>query len=319
MSESSPSRLSPSALVAFALGVSSLALSLATALPALYVGLRAVRAINGDDGRIRGRRLAIAGMALGAFSTFATAIGVVALVLLNLQTGSDLAQCSNNLRRIGQAANRYYDLHDKQFPSATVPNPLLAPERRLSWQAALAPLLSEGAKADRKWEKLAGEIDFKDAWDSASNDGPRRTNVTPFRCPTFAGNFSHGQSGLTSYVGVAGVGFEAARLPLKDPQAGFFGFDRTLTRSDISASLGSTMMAVETTRDNGDWLAGGLATERGLDPDCDRYIGSGRPYGGLHPEGMNILWADGSVQVKNDRIDPAVFRLLARINRPADQ
>src|SRR5262249_1551333 len=154
------------AVVAFVLGVSSLFLSVVTALPALYVGLQGVRVVNGSDGRLRGRRLAIAGLILGAISTLVTVLGSAALVLLLVQDKSHLAGCSNNLRLIGQAVNRYSDHNNEQFPPGTVPNASLTPERRLSWEADIVPFLSEGTPAGKKWEKLADEIAFKEAWDA---------------------------------------------------------------------------------------------------------------------------------------------------------
>jgi prepilin-type processing-associated H-X9-DG protein len=325
MSEPAKPRLSKAAVVAFVLGVSSLILLVVTALPALYIGLVAVRAVNGSDGQLRGGRLAVAGLILGGFSTLVTVLGCIALVLLNVQDKSQLAGCRNNLRQIGQAVATYYDHHPDvdhprgRFPSAVVPNSALPPERRLSWQAAVLPSLVDTTPAGKKREKLAGEIAFEESWDSPANGGPRQANVAPFLCPVFAHEFTAGQAGLTSYVGVAGVGADAASLSKDNPRAGFFGYDRILTRSDISAATGSTMMVVETTRDNGPWLAGGPPTVRVLDADGDRYLGVGQPFGGLHRGGLNVLWADGSVGFVNDQIAPAVFRTLSRINREAGE
>ncbi len=310
------SRLSKSALAAFVLGLVSPLLSVVAALPALYVGWRAVRAINSSDGRLYGCGLAIAGLVLGAAVTVVTILGCAAWLLLLAQEKSYLAGCSNNLRLIGQAVSRYGDHNNGQFPPATVPNASLTPERRLSWQAALVPYLSEGTPAGKKWEELAREIAFKEAWDASANDAPRQKNVAPFLCPTFARAFAEGRKGLTAYVGVAGIGDNAAALPLTDPRAGFFGYDRILTRDAITAGSSMTMMTLETTRDNGPWLAGGPPTVRGLDPDGERYIGLRQPFGGLHHEGCNVLWADGSVHPVNDNIDPNIFRGAARIARP---
>jgi prepilin-type processing-associated H-X9-DG protein len=319
MSEPTGSRPSTAAVVTFVLGVSSLVLSLVTALPALYLGVRAVRAINSSDGRIGGRRLAIAGMAVACFTTLATILGSAALVLLQLQDKSYQVGCANNLRAIGEAVNAYSDLHNGQFPAATVPNPGLTPEHRLSWQAPILPVLSRGARAGDKWDKLAADIASGDAWDAPSNAGPRKTNVTTFLCPAFVRGFSGGQPGLTAYVGIAGVGLDAAGLSKEDPRAGFFGYDRTIARSDLSAGISFTMMATETARDNGPWLAGGNPTTRGLDPACEQYLGFRQPLGGLHRDGANVLWADGSVRFLKADIPPADFRASARIHRSADE
>ncbi len=319
MTEVKHSRLCMSAVAAFVLGVSSLVLSLLTALPALYVGLRAVREINSGDGRLRGHRLAIAGLILGAAVTLVTVIGSAALVLLLAQERSQRAGCTNNLRQIGEAVHKYHDLHDNQFPAATVWNASLSPEQRLSWQAVVLPFLAENTPAGKKWAKLAGEIAFQDAWDVPANAEPRRTTVSTFLCPAFAQGFSTGQLGLTCYVGVAGVGLDAASLPLSNPQAGFFGYNRTLKEANISASLSSTMMVVETTCDNGPWIAGGPPTVRGLDPNCNQYTGYLQPFGGLHLHGLNVLWADGSVRFVDDGKPADDFRALAQINRGALQ
>jgi prepilin-type processing-associated H-X9-DG protein len=313
------SRLSKTAVVAFVLGVSSLLLSVATGLPALFVGFRAVRAINLSDGRLRGQRLAFAGLILASLTTLVTVLGSAALVLLFAQDKSHLAGCTNNLGLIGRAVNRYSDHHDGHFPPGTVANASLTPERRLSWEAAIVPFFSEGTPAGKKWEELAGEIAFEKAWDAPANEGPRRKNVAPFLCPAFVRGFSDGQKGLTAYVGVAGVGEDAATLPLTDSRAGFFGYDRTLTRQDITAGISTTMMATETARDNGFWLAGGPPTVRGLDPDCTRYLGLGQPFGGLHREGCNVLWADGSARPAHDDIAPKRFRDSSRIARTDDE
>lgn len=315
MSEAGPPRLSKTALLAFVLGLCSLSpLSIVTALPALYFGIQGVRAVNRSDGRLWGQRLAVAGLLLGAVVTLAGGIGLVAMGLLFVQEKNYRAGCTNNLRQIGQAIQRYSDHHDHVFPPGTVPNAALKPARRLSWQAALVPFLAEGRPTDRKWEKLAETIDFQEAWDAPANAG-LRCNAAPSLCPAFARQLAPGRIGLTSYIGIAGVGRDAATLPLSDPNAGFFGYDRLLHPSDITARLAATMAAIETCRDNGPWPAGGPATVRGLEPDSERYIGTDTAFGGLHRDGANVLWADGSVRIVTEEIDPDLLRRQARIAR----
>lgn len=79
------------------------------------------------------------------------------------------------------------------------------------------------------------------------------------------------------------------------------------------------MTVVETTQDNGPWLAGGPPTVRGLDPSVESYIGYGRPFGGLHRDGLNVLWADGSVRIVSNGVASPEFRAMARINRDASE
>jgi prepilin-type processing-associated H-X9-DG protein len=318
MPEELQPRLSRIAVAACILGLSSLVFSVVTGFPALFAGLWAVRAVNRSDGRLRGRTAALIGLIVSAGTTLLTIIGVGALVLLVLQDKSQRAECTNDLRQIGQAINAYRDSHEGKFPSGTVRNARLPPEKRLSWQPAIMTHLAAGTPAGKKWQTIAGGVAFDDAWDAPSNVGPRQTNVPVFLCPAFRSLTSE-HTGLTSYVGIAGVGVDAAHYSRDDSQAGFFGYDRVLEAADISSGTSKTMMVVETTQDNGLWLAGGTPTVRGLDPSVESYIGSGRSFGGLHRDGLNVLWADGSVRLVNERMAPLEFRASARIHRDAGE
>ena len=77
------------------------------------------------------------------------------------------------------------------------------------------------------------------------------------------------------------------------------------------------MMAAETALDNGPWAAA-ERTVRGLDPAQKPYIGPGRPFGGLHARGLNVLWADGSVRFVTADIKPEVFAIQTTIAREKD-
>lgn len=318
MSEATPARLSKTALAAFVLGASSLFFLLATALPALYLSVQAIRTINRSDGRLRGRRFAIAGLALSVFMTAATILGSIAMILLYLQEKSHVAACANNLRQIGEAIQNYSNHNDHILPPGTVPNPALAPRHRLSWQAAVLPYLAVGGaggkKAGTPGKKWAVEIDFHEAWDAAANAGLRR-NVPPFLCPAFAHELGPDQVGWTAYVGISGIGEDAATLPRSDARAGFFGYDRLLRAGDIATRMDATLSAIETTHENGPWPAGGPPTVRGMPLEGDRYIGKEAAFGGLHRPGANVLWADGSVRLVTEKIDPELFRNAARISR----
>lgn len=318
MPEATQSRLSKGALAAFVLGASSLLLSLATALPALYLGVHAIRTINRSEGRLRGQRLAVAGLVLCALSTVLTVAGSLCMVLLYVQEIHHVAACTNNLRRIGESISNYSDHNDHYYPPGTVPNAALKPQQRLSWEAAIVPYFLEGGtagkKAGKQWEKLAEEIALKEAWDAPANAGLRK-NVLVFQCPAFTHELSPGQVGLTSYAGVAGVGEDAVTLPRSDANAGFFGYDRLLRESDISSRLDATMTAIETTQANGPWPAGGPPTVRGVPLDCIRSIGKDAAFGGLHRAGANVLWADGSVRIVTEKIDPELFCQETRIAR----
>jgi prepilin-type processing-associated H-X9-DG protein len=305
-------RLSLAALLSVVLGLFPL-----TGVPALLLGLAGLRAVNGSAGRLRGRRLALAGMALGAVGTAVLAVGLVLIVVFHLRSVSERAECVNNLRQIGMAINRYAEAHNGELPPGTVPNAALPPERRLSWMAAVLPDLAQGPPAGKKpapkWHALAGKLDLARAWDDPANAEAVGGDVPAYLCPDLDRRGALRRPGLTTYVGLAGVDPDAARLPKDDRRAGVFGYDRVITRQDATAGISFTMMVAETRRDLGPWVAGGPATVRGLAPDETRYVGAGRPFGGLHPGGANVLWVDTSVRFVKDSVAPEVFRSQATL------
>jgi len=42
-------------------------------------------------------------------------------------------------------------------------------------------------------------------------------------------------------------------------------------------------------------------------------IGRGRPFGGYHPGGANVAFADGSIKFLRETIDPKVFEALSTV------
>jgi prepilin-type processing-associated H-X9-DG protein len=258
-------------------------------------------------------------MLLGAAGTAVLAAGLVLVVVFHLRSVSQQAECANHLREVGMGINRYAEAHNGELPPGTVPNAALEPGRRLSWLAAVLPYLTEGQAADKKppaqkkWQALAGQLDLNRAWDEPPNAEAAGVNVPAYLCPSLGQPDPLRQPGLTTYVGLAGVGPDAARLPKTDRGAGVFGHDRVLTRQDVTAGISFTMMAAETTRDLGPWVSGGPATVRGLAPGETHYVGVGRPFGGLHPAGANVLWVDTSVRFVKDSVAPEVFRAQATL------
>jgi prepilin-type processing-associated H-X9-DG protein len=307
-------RLSLAALLSVPLGLFPV-----TGVPAMLLGLAGLRAVNASDGRLRGRRLALAGMTLGALGTALLAIGTLLVIVFQLRTVSQRAECANHLREIGMGINRYAEAHNGELPPGTVANAALPPQRRLSWMAAVLPFLTEGAAAgpkrpaEKKWQALAGKLDLERAWDDPANAAASGVNVPAYFCPALVRPDPLRQPGLTTYVGLAGVGPDAARLPKQDRRAGVFGYDRVITRQDVTAGISFTMMVAETTRDLGPWAAGGPPTVRGLAPDETHYVGVGRPFGGLHPDGANVLWVDTSVRLVKSAVAPEVFRAQATL------
>lgn len=134
-----------------------------------------------------------------------------------------------------------------------------------------------------------------------------------FLCPSASARTNPAGYGLTTYVGVGGVGRDAPTLSPDHPRAGLFG-TREGTRVDqVKDGLATTMAVIETARENGPWRAPGLSTMRALDPSRKPYLGEGRQFGGLHREGAMVLFADGAVRFVGEGIDPTVFEAMATI------
>jgi hypothetical protein len=302
-------RRSRAAWLSLALGLASLPL-FPVALPALVIGLRALRAINESDGELRGGRLAAAGVALAACGLALPALGLVAMLALAAQAKSQRVACGNHLRQIGVALNKYADAHDG-FPAATADPADLLPPRRLSWLADVLPLLAEGTPVNAAYQSVAAGVDRRRGWDDPANAAALAARVGMFRCPSHPGPVTN----ATSYVGLAGVNPDAAGLKRDDLRAGVFGHDRGVKRQEVTAGISFTMMALETAHDNGPWLAGGFPTARGLDPGVEKYSGPGRPFGGLHAGVVQVLWVDASVRPLSDATPGELFRRQVTLRR----
>jgi hypothetical protein len=132
-----------------------------------------------------------------------------------------------------------------------------------------------------------------------------------------------GWPGPASYVGVAGVGADAAGRPAGYPGLGLFGHDRKTRREDIKDGAATTMTVIETTWKNGPWTAGGYPTVRGLEPSATPYLGPGGQFGSNHWQGSlfssnspsitKAVFADCSVRSITDSISPDVLEALATI------
>ena len=122
----------------------------------------------------------------------------------------------------------------------------------------------------------------------------------------------NGREGTTHYVGMAGIGKDAADLKVNDPKAGIFGHNRQTRIRDIRDGTSNTIAISEASDHFGPWAQGGRSTIRGLteEPYINGPDGIGSPF----PGGMNAGLSDGSVRFISENIDPEVFKALITIN-----
>jgi prepilin-type processing-associated H-X9-DG protein len=241
--------------------------------------------------------------------------GMILPAVVQIREAGRRVGCASNLRLLGLALHGYHAV-SRTFPPGTILNSELPPEKRLSWARSIWGFI------EARPELL---IDNSKAWDADENREPKEHfrppkfpedkieavgDVPVFLCPGNPQRLPADLPAVLHYVGIAGVGSEAAALA-DDERAGVFGYDRHTRRQDIMDGEAVTLLLAETALDNGPWTAGGPSTVRGLDPARQPYLGSGRQFGGTHLGVANSLFADGSVRFLNKSIDAKLFEVLA--------
>lgn len=269
--------------------------------------------------RLWTRTSVVVGIAIGVL-----VLAFAALLVLRVREEAFRMQCASNLRELGVATHNYHN--DFNFlPPGTRPNPALPPEKRLSWHTQVWFYIRGGMKPDldeslawddpknaqaRLWERTGGP----DSWVVNDYDWPM------FRCPA-AGKPPQGERpSPTHYVGIAGLGPDAASLPLNDPRIGILGYHRKCTLRMLTEGDGAshTMMLAETVTNPGPWTAGGTSTVRGLLPGSP-YVGWEGQFSNRHRcerfggNATNIVFADCAIRSVSGNIDAKIFEAWATI------
>jgi prepilin-type processing-associated H-X9-DG protein len=258
---------------------------------------------------------------VGLFALLAVCSGTVCFIR-ERQVSSDRERCRRNIRGFALALVAHDTVHGT-FPRGTLSCGNLSPEQRLSWVSLVlnwtdcyqSSFLFEPHKP---WDSPGNLLPRIDSW---FPDGPDRIRASPepprlsplLMCPANHCKVGQGLPGPMHYVGIAGSGTDAPSLPTGHRRAGIFGYDRQTQLVDIPDGASITMMLAETTLANGPWTAGGPPTVRGLDQGRQPYLGHGRQFGGAHPGGAMVAFADGSVRFVSETIAPSVFEAISTI------
>lgn len=197
-----------------------------------------------------------------------------------------------------------YEKTAGSFPAGAAGAQLLPPETRLSWLATLLPYYDH-----LDWHE---QLNFGRAWNDAAN---QRVTRRPFELvvnPSLGPATTKAGFPISHYVGVAGMGGDAANLEASDPRAGVFGFRPRPRRDQIPDGASHTIALAGVQKQLGPWASGGAATVRGF--TRQPYIHGPDGFGSGQPDGMVVGMADGSVRFLSKDIDPAVLALLVTAN-----
>lgn len=255
--------------------------------------------------------------------------GLAVIGIQRMRGAAARTQCTNNLKLVALGLHNYASTYDGKLPAGTVWCEGLAWDKRLSWYVEAIPFV----------DQFFLSFDRKLPWDAdpnlaptflASGDGQparyeRAVELSPrfFHCPAGPEPRMPGKPGVTHYVGIAGVGSDAAERYAGCLGNGVFGYDRVIRLKDITDGTANTLAVAETTLDNGPWTAGGRPTVRALDPLADGpYVGPGGQFSAAHTSGRitlspagvtNAAMADGAVRSLSQNIDRQVIEALATI------
>lgn len=217
----------------------------------------------------------------------------------NDENTADIAATVNApLERLGALLLEYVEI-EGAFPAGTVSAPNLPVDQRLSWQAVLANRLDD----------VHPSVSWDHAWNDPVNDLFVRRRLREFQNPGVAPLTGDDGYPATHFVGVAGVGADAARLPISDLRAGIFGDSRRTRLADIRDGTSNTWLALGVREQLGSWGAGGRSTVRGL--SREPYVNGPDGFGTGEADAMHVLFADGSVRKVGAGTDPRLLRSMA--------
>jgi hypothetical protein len=211
-------------------------------------------------------------------------------------------KAAGRLDRLGASLQNHLAM-ENSFPAGTSPSASQLPAvARLSWQAILADRF-EASHSHPIWDR---------SWNDPVNDAFVRRRLLEFQNPAITELTGADGYPATHFVGVAGVGEDAAKLDASDPRAGIFAEDRTTRLDDVRDGLSNTWLVLGARDQLGSWAAGGHPTVRPItrDPVVNGPDGIGTGQG----DSMLVLLADGSVRAVSAATDPRRLRAMATIN-----
>jgi len=217
-----------------------------------------------------------------------------------LATDADLSHHKTIVEGLSAAAQS-----DGNWPMGAAGAAQLRAETRLSWIASMLPYLEGG-------EEMHRQLNFFRSWNDPANLQLTRRPLDVFTNPRLGPSVTKAGFPTTHYVGVAGLGADAASLDPANPRAGVFNVRHRVSLDDIADGTSQTIAVLGVTGRLGPWAAGGDATVRPL--TAEPYINGPDHFGSGMSQGMFASMVDGSVRFIAADIDPHVLEQLVTIN-----
>jgi hypothetical protein len=244
-------------------------------------------------------------------SILGTCAGLVIPAIAKVRDSARRISCQNNLHQIGLALGNYHDCVDR-YPAGAmtvresssdnvshslcmIQNGAVPPEKRLSWLVDLMPYVEQ--------DNIYNRIDKEQSWDAEENRFAALLSLKWVRCPGYPEGPPTSTLWPSHYVGIAGIEDDATSVPSGEHRAGFFGYDRVLSKKDLVRGESETAVVVETCVAQGGWTAAGPPTVRGFNHSRSHF-------GGNHRGGCQIVMADGSVRLIQSTISEIEWRKL---------
>ena len=198
-----PEKASTKAVVSLVLGILSLFCNVLAGLPALIVGILAMRDIGRSRERLGGRGLAIAGIVSACIGTMMSC-GLISLTALpallipsvqKVRDAAARAQSTNNLKQMALAMMSY-EAANGTLPPGGIVDPLKPQGEQkplLSWRVAILPYIGQ--------QNLYSQFKLNEPWDSPNNLRLLSQMPNVYNCPA-----TQTKSGETVYQVFVGKG-----------------------------------------------------------------------------------------------------------------
>jgi prepilin-type N-terminal cleavage/methylation domain-containing protein/prepilin-type processing-associated H-X9-DG protein len=240
---------------------------------------------------------------------------LIALLLPAVQAAREAArrmQCTNNLRQIGIALHGYHDTA-QTFPaggwiaSATYPKNV---NMNIGWSASILPGLEQ--------KPLYDLLNFSLPYTSAVNSTAAYTVLQVYLCPSEPRKTFWNQapgdrypSADADYGGMYGPRGLSSPTFTNNPPCGPLIFNQTISLAQISDGSSQTIMVGEDPEAiNAMWISGHNIFDQSAPINARPPTEFGEELTSQHPEGVNVLFGDGSVHFLKNSMNPLALAAL---------